>query len=313
MLRVPDPTLQRLADIERALLGETPLPDCLRMCLAIGTEVRSVRLREWAQRELNGYRADDALPAYRTVGAALLGDVHRGPAHRQHERIAMDLVPDEVRKILIEMDGRSKVRDSVAEIAAIVARANQHSRGLIVFDVPDESRLRAAIAENAGSPVYSRIYWSIAAAAYEGLLDRVRTAAVSIVMEVRAEAGEAQQGADGAAPCRRLPTRLSPCTSAALTTRSRSTRLVAATQVRVANHRITRTWPGRAFDGPAGRRCGPSPGSSSHSSASWSRSCSGSAQARRRTRPGTSWRPGSRQRALATQSYECGPTWSSST
>ncbi|WP_328384455.1 hypothetical protein OHQ88_33660 (plasmid) [Micromonospora zamorensis] len=197
---MPDPTLQRLADIERALLGETPLPDCLRMCLAIGTEVRSVRLREWAQRELNGYRADDALPAYRTVGAALLGDVHRGPAHRQHERIAMDLVPDEVRKILIEMDGRSKVRDSVAEIAAIVARANQHSRGLIVFDVPDESRLRAAIAENAGSPVYSRIYWSIAAAAYEGLLDRVRTAAVSIVMEVRAEAGEAQQGADGAAP-----------------------------------------------------------------------------------------------------------------
>jgi hypothetical protein len=200
MFRVPDSTMQRLADIERALLGDTPLPDCLRMCLAIGAEVHSVRLREWAQRELNGYRADDALPAYRTVGAALLGDVHRGPAHGQHERIALHLVPDEVRKILIEMDGRSEARDSVAEIAAIVARAHQHSRGLIVFDVPDESRLRAAIAQNAGRPVYSRIYWSIAAAAYEGLLDRVRTAAVSIVMEVRAEAGEAQQDADGAAP-----------------------------------------------------------------------------------------------------------------
>ncbi|MFI5888501.1 hypothetical protein ACIA5D_00090 [Actinoplanes sp. NPDC051513] len=145
----------------------------------------------------DGYPPDTELPAYRVIGAALLGEVHRGPSHGQAQRIDLRLVPEDVLELIIEMDGRHEVRDSVAEITTIVARAHQHSRGLVVYDVPDEARLRAAIAENAGRLVYSRIFWSIAAAAFEGLLDRIRTTAVSIVTEVRMEAGEARSATDG--------------------------------------------------------------------------------------------------------------------
>lgn len=198
-VRVPDSTVQRLADIERALLGGIPLADCLRMCLALGTDIRSARLRQWAQRELNGYRSDDDLPAYRTVGAALHGDIRYGPLHGKPELIERRFIPAEARDHLIDMNGHD-VRDSIAEVAAIVARANQLSSGLVIHDVPDESRLRVAIERNVGHQKYSRIYWAVAAAAYEGLLDRVRTAAVSIVTEVRMEAGEAQRGADGSEP-----------------------------------------------------------------------------------------------------------------
>ena len=65
-----------LEQIEQgALDSKTPLADVLRKCVALGGRAGSEQLRDWARRELDGYRdGKQELPAYRIVPAAIAID-----------------------------------------------------------------------------------------------------------------------------------------------------------------------------------------------------------------------------------------------
>jgi hypothetical protein len=49
--------------------SKEPLGVLLRKCLILATRLKNNALREWSNKELNGYSNDDALPEYRTFKA----------------------------------------------------------------------------------------------------------------------------------------------------------------------------------------------------------------------------------------------------
>ena len=46
----------------------------LRLCIKLGGHSGSADLRQWAERELNGYDSEDELPDYRRINAPLCYD-----------------------------------------------------------------------------------------------------------------------------------------------------------------------------------------------------------------------------------------------
>lgn len=52
-------------DEDGALDSSTSLADTLRKCIALGGQAGSEELRDWARRELDGYKVEDELPEYR--------------------------------------------------------------------------------------------------------------------------------------------------------------------------------------------------------------------------------------------------------
>jgi hypothetical protein len=68
-----------IGEIERgALDSSVSLADTLRKCVALGGQTRSTELRDWASRELNGYKPQDELPEWRKVTAPLQIDGIKG-------------------------------------------------------------------------------------------------------------------------------------------------------------------------------------------------------------------------------------------
>jgi hypothetical protein len=65
--------------IEMAADGKRPVADALRKCLILSFELKNDRLKEWAEKELNGYGRDDAVPEYRCVALHSKGNFS-GPA-----------------------------------------------------------------------------------------------------------------------------------------------------------------------------------------------------------------------------------------
>jgi hypothetical protein len=65
----------RLLDeiIDLAVEDKTSLPVLLRKCLVLAHRLKNERLKAWAEKELDGYRDDDALPVYRETNTISKG------------------------------------------------------------------------------------------------------------------------------------------------------------------------------------------------------------------------------------------------
>src|SRR5690349_13481286 len=60
--------MRLLSDIIDIATGDAPgLPTLLRKCLVLSYALKNEKLKEWADKELNGYEKDDELPDYRQV------------------------------------------------------------------------------------------------------------------------------------------------------------------------------------------------------------------------------------------------------
>jgi hypothetical protein len=65
--------------IELASDGKQPLADVLRKCLILAFDLKNEKLKNWTERELNGFAKDDEVPPYRTVTLHSKGNFS-GPA-----------------------------------------------------------------------------------------------------------------------------------------------------------------------------------------------------------------------------------------
>ncbi len=64
-----------LHEIEQELQqSNIHLTDLLRKALQLGTNLKYMKLKEWALKELQGYKADDEIPEYRIVNTDSFGD-----------------------------------------------------------------------------------------------------------------------------------------------------------------------------------------------------------------------------------------------
>jgi hypothetical protein len=162
-----------LAQIGRdALDDRVPLATTLRKCIALGAQARNDELRDWASKELDGYR-DGGVPSYRTIHVPLLIDgLTSTHAVRGQQISTMDL-PDFAQDVITE---ELPLAQGVGDLQALVRNARAAGNTAVKMIPPGT---------NAALTIMS-LYWDVNVARIEGVLDQIRTTLVRLVSEMRA-------------------------------------------------------------------------------------------------------------------------------
>jgi AbiTii len=171
-----------LDDIEKGALDpSTDLPTVLRMCVALGGRSGSTELREWAVRELKGYEDGQELPAYRVVPATIQLDAFVSGGHITGQTISPSaLLPPADKNIKEEVP----LYQPIAELAALAAAGEA-----VKLSLPLASTMVALMnhqRQQAGQFEHiERVYWTVAAVSFVGIVDTVRTNLTELVAEIR--------------------------------------------------------------------------------------------------------------------------------
>jgi AbiTii len=172
---------QLLRDIETgALDSSTPIADVLRKVIALGGRAGSVELRTWAARELNGYPDGDELPAYRKITAPIHLDATMpfGGSVRGQQVSPLEL-PGFAREA---MSKPIPLMHGIGELEAMVPTDRTH------LQMQDQRMIDLVAYLNAhpsGPGEVMRLYYSVPRASLVAVVDRVRTALVTLVAEIQ--------------------------------------------------------------------------------------------------------------------------------
>jgi AbiTii len=173
-----------LAQIEREVLDESrPVASALRKCLTLGGRAQSADLREWAARELHGYRgAEGSLPAYRRITAQLMMDGFEPGAIFRGRQVSVIDLPEEARDVIGD---EVTLTAGAGEIEAWVQRAEARG-GSLELGPPAAAELAWMMTNEVGRYRVERVYWSVSVAVLRGVVDAVRTVLTELVAEMRA-------------------------------------------------------------------------------------------------------------------------------
>jgi hypothetical protein len=170
-----------LDEVEReAINGD--ISKALLLCLSLGGKTGSTELRDWASRELNGYRGE-GLPDYRRICAPLQIDGATFNAIVKGQTISRYQLPDFAQDALSE---EVELRHSLPGLVDLVTEAKR--RGEPIRLGPPESAALVTYM-NSQSDQFNhieRLYWAISASSIQEVIDRVRSNLVELVAEMRA-------------------------------------------------------------------------------------------------------------------------------
>lgn len=175
-----------LTNIEQAgLSSEASLPDALRMCVALGGQAGSKELREWASRELRGYRSEGDVPEYRRLAAPIridgvTGNPLVGGAKITGQRISPGNLPDVVAERIGE---EVHIRHPISQIDELSRKGEPVKLSLPMG--ADIVRLMNDERDDSLSAIQN-VYWSVAPSALASIVDQVRTRLVELIAEMRA-------------------------------------------------------------------------------------------------------------------------------
>jgi hypothetical protein len=173
-----------LANIQAGVVDDSvSLESLLQKCIALGGQAGSVKLRDWARQELNGYSGQwEDLPSYRKVTAQLMATVANsfGVNGRPQEIYEHD-VPEVIRRRRSSW-GAAELCNSVGELEAIANSAET----MVNLSPSWSSELVEVLNEHNGArnSLVTRVYWPISTSAFRGVLSRIRTALVELVTEL---------------------------------------------------------------------------------------------------------------------------------
>ena len=175
-----------LAQIGRdALDDRVPLATTLRKCIALGAQARNDELRDWASKELDGYR-DGGVPSYRTIHVPLMIDgLTSTHAVRGQQISTMDL-PDFAQDVITE---ELPLAQGVGDLQALVRNARAAGNTAVKMSPPGTAELLTLWnheRQNSGGGTIMSLYWDVNVARIEGVLDQIRTTLVRLVSEMRA-------------------------------------------------------------------------------------------------------------------------------
>lgn len=175
--------------LERDALDDgVPLATTLRKVIALGGSVGSLKLRDWATRELKGYSdvGDDEMPDYRTAPARLLLDGSNMVARITGQQINRFDLPDEVREHVHE---RVTFGNGVGELEAMLRQAREDGGArLQIRGGPELAKMMNYRAQQQGLDYQAieRVYHSVSEPSLAGVLDGIRTTLVTLIAEMRA-------------------------------------------------------------------------------------------------------------------------------
>lgn len=181
-----------LSEIEQDVLDESKsLAGVLRKCIILGGKAGSAELREWATRELKGYKGSDTVPDFRVVAAPILVNWVSPTHYKKGERISPDQLPD----VVAERFGESvELRQGVGELEAALHQ-HESGDGMVRLSLPsgaDVARMMNYERDDEFQAV-TDVYWSVSCAAIRGVVDNVRTALSELVAELRAGTPDDQE------------------------------------------------------------------------------------------------------------------------
>ena len=173
----------RLVDeiIEMAADGKRPIADALRKCLILAFELKNNRLKEWAEKELNGYGRDDVIPRYRCVALHSKGNFS-GPAGSWIPQRPLPL------GILEEKHRKYLTSKFVQPIATYDAGSNDEKHNAMIPWPPDlivhyQTRFIPGYA-------LSQAWQEVPAAVMVALCEEVRNRLLRFALEIREELGQ---------------------------------------------------------------------------------------------------------------------------
>ena len=173
-----------MEEIERdALNGKSRLTDVLRKCVALGGQSGSAELRDWARRELEGYRDADELPEYRRVPAPIRLDGHNMAWQFKGQTISPRDLPDFTHEHIKE---EVPLFFGVGELESMVRQSDSHIKLTLPRAADLANYMNSQFQDQVPGQTITSLYWSVSPTAIDGVLDRIRTNLVSIVAEMRA-------------------------------------------------------------------------------------------------------------------------------
>jgi diguanylate cyclase (GGDEF)-like protein len=174
--------------IDLAERGDSSLPDILRKCLRLATDLKNDRLKEWVEHELYGYAEAEKVPEYRIVRAHAYGKF-AGTLHRWFPR---ELI------IPASLDENHRSWAEIAHIAQPVGALND----LVKAD-PSKDTLASHWPPNMVAYYSTRLrqncachdaWQEIPRVAIVEILDVVRNKTLKTVLEIREELGASSTG-----------------------------------------------------------------------------------------------------------------------
>jgi hypothetical protein len=170
--------IKRLLD--RSLDPKSDLSDLLREVMALGAQLGSLELKQWAVNELRGYPAGEDLPDYRVVFGPITMDSISVSGIMTGQQISRTHLPD------FAADELSEELRMVQPIKAIEELARL-PEGDIKIGLPANAEIAAAMNQKQrdGHQV-QRLYWRVSRISVESLLDQVRTRLVEFLSELGA-------------------------------------------------------------------------------------------------------------------------------
>jgi hypothetical protein len=168
-----------------ALRSDVPLSDTLRKVIALGGQLGSASLRDWASLELRGYVGGDVeLPAYRKPGALIQVDAVNPRFQMTGQTISPHQLPEGVRDVVEEA---IPLGQPIAEIEGLVDEARANG-GHIRMSPPGAAMIARMMDREIGEPYQNitAVYWSVSTPALQGVLDQVRTTLVELMAEMEA-------------------------------------------------------------------------------------------------------------------------------
>jgi hypothetical protein len=183
---VPRRDQSLLAEIERGGLdARVSLVTTLNKCIALGGQTRNAELRDWASRELHGYRNDNEIPEYRIIHTPLMIDGIT-PTHQiRGQQISARDLPAVAHEYISE---ELKLAHGVGDLQAQVRNAERSGKTAVRM-VPNGSadlvKLMNYELQGPGQTIMS-LYWDVSTARIEGVLEQIRTTLIRLVSEMRA-------------------------------------------------------------------------------------------------------------------------------
>lgn len=175
--------------IERdAVADDVPLASTLRKVIALGGNVGSSKLRDWASRELQGYAdvSEDAIPDYRKAPAVIMVDGSNMLARITGQQISRFDLPEEIREHVQEC---VTFGNGVGELEAMVKQARKDGGARLHIRGGSElAKMMNYRAQQQGIDYQTieRVYHSVSEPNLAGVVDGIRTTLVSLVAEMRA-------------------------------------------------------------------------------------------------------------------------------
>lgn len=159
--------------------------DLLRTCQVVAFRLKHQGLKEWVNHELSGYPADDELPSYRVLDGLRLKGTFVNPARWMK---GVDVPLGAIPQAYHQAATRTQIRAPVAELEGLVRNS---SGSLRTHPIPADVFTQLEILELSTT---IDLWCELSAHAVGGLVDQIRTRALTLLLEVEAanpDAGDA--------------------------------------------------------------------------------------------------------------------------